>query len=165
MRKAKARAFFYLIPFFVFIVFSVYIIKNTRDFVVQASSDESIYALVSVSTDLTNSQKRMFRDALLEMGNQYHIFPDKKTHLRKNNNNQKAIIEVVLPGGITKAKVIAKLASVLPWTEQQIDDNSSFQVFGGLNATHEESRQAAVTYLIENDADWGTSESIEEPAE
>lgn len=139
--------------FFLF-VFGVYFLKFTSSIPVSAGTEAHVYALVEVTTPMTAEQKILARDALLELGRQHDIFPSNITHIRRSLDNQKVIVEVVLPTTITKAQVVTKLAELLPWSESTIDTNTNFQVFGGLGVTWEESRQAAVSYIIANISDW-----------
>lgn len=128
--------------------------KASRPAPSRAAGETHLYTLIEVTTPLTDEQKILIRDALLELGRQYDVLPNRKTHVRKSLDNQKVIVELVLPDRLTKAQVVTKLAEKLPWSEETISNNSNFQVFGGLGATWEESRQEAVNYLIANSTDW-----------
>lgn len=142
---------------FAFVILSVGLLRPSFSPVL-AAADAHVYVLIEVTTPMTAEQKVLARDALLELGRQYDIFPSNKTHLRTSLDNQKAIVEVVVPTSVTKAQVVTKLAEHLPWSEATIDANLNLTAFGGLGATWEESRQAAISYLIANSVDWETSE-------
>ncbi len=140
----------------VLVIISLFLLRSFSTS--QASSETHLYVLIEVTTALTDEQKVLVRDALLELGRQYDVFPDRKTQVRRSLDNQKVIVELVLPESLTKAQVVSKLAERLPWSEATISNNTKFQVFGGLSATHEESRQAAIDYLIANKTEWESSE-------
>ena len=152
-QKLKLLAFF---PIFLFLLVTVFFSKNRHS--ARAASETHLYALIEVTTPLTNAQKILIRDAMLELGRQSDSLPSRITHIRRSLDNQKVIIEVVLPERITKAKVVSKLAESLPWSEATIDVNTNFTVFGSLAATWEESRHEAVSYLISHSVEWETSE-------
>lgn len=110
------------------------------------------YVLIEIDTPLTDAQKKLAIDALLELGRRVGL-PHQITHLCSSVDGQKIILELQTPVVITKAQVCNKLAELLPWTSQRISDNTTFTKSPGAN--WEERRQATVAYKGNNKAMWG----------
>ena len=126
-------------------------------------SEWSGYAVWSITTALTEDTldedgnvtelgtKSLAKNAVLLLGTQSGL-PHIVTHIRPSLDGQKILIDITLEEKITKAEAVEKLAEFLPYTEQQISNNSTLQVFSGAN--REARRLAAVQYLIDNSEDW-----------
>ncbi len=121
------------------------------------------YYLVEIDTVLTDDTvdgdgvvteigtKNLAKNALLELGRLTGL-PHTVTHLRPSLDGQKIIVEMQLAEALTKSEACDKLAELLPWTSQQISDNTSFTKFAGDN--WESRRVTAVQYIIDNVAEW-----------
>ena len=121
------------------------------------------YCLWAITTELTEDTivddvvteegtKTLAPRALLELGKQSDTNPCHVTHLRPSINGQKYIVEIYTASKPTALQFYTKLAELLPYTAQQISDNSNFLVSPG--DTWEKRRQATVAYLIKNKEEW-----------
>lgn len=111
------------------------------------------YCFIEVAVPLDNDQKALVKQALLQLGNQTHQYAHKITQFRASNDKQSALLELELTSAVTKAQVCDKLAELLPWTSEQISNNSTFTPSPGNN--WEERRQWAVAQL---DSNWEPTE-------
>jgi len=126
----------------------------------------SAYYLVEIDTILTDDTvdeegvvtevgtKNLARNALLELGMLTDSNPVNITHLRSSLDGQKIIVEMKTATALTKSEAADKLAELLPWTSQQISDNTTFTKFAGDNWNGR--RLTAVQYLIDNKEEWET---------
>ena len=129
----------------------------------------NMYYLIEISTQLTDDTldedgvvtevgtKNLAKNALLQLGNQ-NALPHKKAHLRPNSDGQKIILQVDLAVRLNKNGACNQLADLLPWTSEQISNNSTFTRLGGAEATQEESRLAMLAVLANDKAGWGEEE-------
>lgn len=125
-----------------------------------------LYYLTEISTQLSDDTldengviteegtKTLTKNALLKIGNQNQP-AHKKAHLRFSSDKQKIILEVNLPSKLTKAQACTQLAELLPWTAEQISNNTTFTALGGAGATYKESQTAAKAYIHDNAEAWG----------
>ena len=122
------------------------------------------YVLIEIDIPLTDDTldedgnvvdvgtKNLAINALLQLGTQTGL-PHQITHLRASSNGQKIIVEVQSSIAVTKAQACKKLATLLPWTAEQISNNSSFTKSPGDN--WEERRQATIAYIKAHKVAWG----------
>ncbi len=124
-----------------------------------------MYYLIEIATQLSDDTtdgegvvtlgtKSLAKNALLQLGKQ-NTPAHKKAHLRPSTDGQKIILEVDLTSALSKAEACTQLAELLPWTAQQISNNTTFTKLGGAGATYEESRQAAMAVIAGDKAGWG----------
>ena len=90
-------------------------------------------------------QKTKVINALLSLGRQSGL-PHQITHLRAKPGGQTITVEMETPTSLTKAQACTKLAELLPWTSQQISNNTIFTKQGP-----EEARQD----ITDNPVEWG----------
>lgn len=120
------------------------------------------YFYIKISDSLSEAKLIDAITGMLEMGN-YPKYVDGVEQNHPNTNTafithyvrkgRRFIFEVVLPSGVTKAKVVTKLANKLGYTEQQILNNiDEFQVPTGND--REARRQATRSFMITNKAIW-----------
>ena len=112
------------------------------------------YAVIEITTPLTNPQKVLVRDAILELGLQTDSHPERITQFRTSLDKQSALLEVYIPARITKAQVVSKLANQLGISEITVSDNSNFTIFGDLNASWQESGDNCRAFLATEKEFW-----------
>lgn len=122
------------------------------------------YVLIEIDTPLSDDtldeggnvievgQKNLAINALLQLGTQTGK-PHQITHLRASSDGQKIIVEAESSVSVTKEQACNKLATLLPWTAEQISNNSQFTKSPGDN--WQERRQATVAYIKAHKAAWG----------
>ena len=123
---------------------------------------------------MTAGQRQTLIDALRALLPERDEQPAWRVHLRLRLDNQAAIVEARWQDGdVTDAKIISYLANafgVAPGTvtsavssnafgrvltlTQSAVQRVRFLLFGGVGATWEQSRQAALAYLAVNSAQW-----------
>lgn len=125
-----------------------------------------MYYLIEISTQLTDDTldedgvvtevgtKNLARNALLQLGKQ-NSPAHKKAHLRSSADGQKIILQVDLISRLTKSEACDQLAELLPWTSEQISNNTTFTKLGGDGSTLEESRLATKAIIVGDKAGWG----------
>ena len=128
-----------------------------------------MYYLIEISTQLTDDTldengvvtevgtKNLAKNALLQLGRQ-NAPAHKKAHLRPSNDGQKIILEVDLTSALSKSEACDQLAELLPWTSQQISNNTTFTKLGGAGATWAESNVVVKQYLRDNVEEWEVAE-------
>ena len=109
---------------------------------------------ITISPPLTNPQKVLVRDAILELGRQTDTRPERITQFRASLDKQSALIEITIPERITKSQVVAKLANKLGLSEAKVTNKSNFTIFGGASATWQESRDLCAAWLKARIALW-----------
>lgn len=107
------------------------------------------YFVIDVTTPLSGPQKQAVWDDLKQLGKQsgeaWEI-----NQVRRALDNQALLIECVLAATVTKAQVVARLATATGFTQTQINNNSTFSRFD----TAAEARD----YLVQNWARWEVDE-------
>ena len=113
------------------------------------------YVLIEIDTPLTGEQKQLAKTALLQLATQAGL-PHQITHLRPSSDGQKVIVEAYASNAVTKVQACNKLATLLPWTAEQISNNTAFTRSPGDN--WEERRQTTVAYICNHKSEWGEEE-------
>jgi len=116
------------------------------------------YAVIEITTLLTNPQKVKVRDAILELGRQTDSRAERITQFRASLDKQSVLLEVYISDRITKAQVVTKLANKLGLSEATVENNSNFTIFGGANVTWHESIALCAAWLSPRLALWEAPE-------
>lgn len=85
-------------------------------------------------------------------------YPPYLLSIRLNLAKTKAIIETRFHALPSKAQVVNELSARLGISTSILNNNLTFTVFGGVNATIQQSREAAQAYLQTSIADWESQE-------
>lgn len=89
-------------------------------------------------------------------------YPDRILQIRYGVHDDRCIIKSFWPSGQpTKNQVTARLATVLPYTQTQINNNSAFSIFSNTNLGQPGGdvfggETAALAYIYANLAEWDT---------
>ncbi len=131
-------------------------------------SDYHVYVLYEINqaVTLTTADKQGIKTALGAMGRQSDPSPAKITQFRPDLSEHRAILELTVnpfvPLATLKADAFQRIANETQYNLTQVTSNSTFTLFkpGGVanaDVTWEQSRKAAVAYLIANIAEWETA--------
>lgn len=114
------------------------------------------YFALEITTVLTALQKSKVDNALASLGDQINDLPQLRVRLRDRLDGQAYIVEIFVPGSITKAQAVNAVATALGISVATLNANSNLVVFGNINDT-KSSRDACETYINTNRAQWETA--------
>lgn len=115
------------------------------------------YVLIELSPSLSGGANQALLGAATQMWNTTSNNPDERTAVRVRPGGGAAIIEAQFDEG-TVEYALAAIATVLQVSVAAIENDVAVTVFGGSEATKEESASACRAYLIANTAIWDSNE-------
>jgi hypothetical protein len=113
----------------------------------------------TLADNLTPAQRDKIKDAIKALisitkrAQDAGVWPPYTAQVRLSVDRRNVIVEGNFDG-VTKASFVAALAAQLGVTQTQVNNNLTITVFGGGAADWETSRQACLTYLAANRAEW-----------
>lgn len=103
----------------------------------------------------TAQQRQTIFNTLRGLGKQADAQPCKINHTRRALNNRKVLIEAEFDSSeVTKVYVGTQIANALGVSLAAVDAGIDLTVFGGINATREQSLAAWMAYFTANKALW-----------
>lgn len=111
------------------------------------------YFAFEITTTLTALQKSRVDAAIQTLGDMVNDMPHLRVRLRDRLDGQAFIVEIFVPGSITKAQAVNAVANALGISVATLNANSNLIVFGNVNDT-KNSRDACEVYLNAARAQW-----------
>lgn len=111
------------------------------------------YFAFEITTALTTPQKNAVDAALISLGDQVNSLPHLRIRVRDRLDKQAFIVEISVPGSVTKAQAVNAVATALGISVATLNANSNFVLFGTVNDT-QGSRDACETYLNAARVQW-----------